>query len=382
MRNKITSILFILMLLTGAGLHLLLPDRVYSERERRKLEPLPDVSARSILSGEFGRKLETYLADQFPGREDWVALQTITERILGKRESGGVYYADDGYLIEACRSLNNRQLAANTQAVKALQDELDGLGIPMHTLLVPTASQILHDKLPPYAPNADQQTVTDYVTEKGLHTVVVSPILSEHKDEYIYYKTDHHWTSLGAYYAYAAWMQSKGQRADRLDAWQKETLATDFRGTTYNKVNDPWAAYDTIDAYYKNVEHSVDYNRGYYVTKSIYERRYLDCRDKYAVFLNSNQETTVVRRKTDPNGTETREMEDDPGGKLLIIKDSYANTFAQFVVDDYAETHLIDLRFFRGSVLQYIREQGITEVLVLYSIPDFAAETAIPHCSR
>lgn len=161
----------------------------------------------------------------------------------------------------------------------------------------------------------------------------VFDILSEHRDEYIYYKTDHHFTSLGAYYCCAAWMQAQGRTAQPLCAWQSQVLCDTFRGTTYNKVNAPFAAYDTITAYYKTLTHAVSYNGGNYVTDSIYERKHLSG------------------------------------------KDSYANCFAQFVVDGYAETHLIDLRFFRGSVSDYVAQNGITQVL--YNIPNFASDTSI-----
>ena len=164
-------------------------------------------------------------------------------------------------------------------------------------------------------------------------------------------------------YCYAAWMQAQGKTAEPLSAWQSQVLCDNFRGTTYNKANDPFAPFDTITAYYKTLTHTVRYNGGNYVTDSIYERKYLSGKDQYAAFLNSNQSTTVVS---------------GPGeGRLLILKDSYANCFAQFVIDDYAETHLIDLRFFQGSVTDYLAENGITQVLVLYNIPNFAADTAI-----
>ena len=84
------------------------------------------------------------------------------------------------------------------------------------------------------------------------------------------------------------------------------------------------------------------------------------------MFFNSNQSTTKIIGNGD--------------GKLLILKGSYANTFGQFVVDDYAETHLIDMRFFKGKVSGYITENGITEVLVLYNIPNFCEDAAAATC--
>ena len=368
MHNKITTALFCLMLLAGAAAHLLLPDRIYSESEKRTLQQKPSVSRQSVFSGEFGRETESYLADQFPGRDSLVAVKTICERLSGKRESGGVYYADDGYLIDIYRSWNGAQTTANVTALKMLQNAMDEAGIPTLTMLVPTAARILSDKLPPYAQTANEQSVLDYAARRGLRLCDVTETLNAHKEEYIYYKTDHHWTSLGAYYAYAAWMHERGLTAAPLEEWTKECLSDIFRGTTYNKVNDPLAAHDTIDAYYRSTAHTVNYNRGYYVTDTIYERSYLAGRDQYGVFLNSNQETTVI---TGPGS-----------GKLLILKDSYANCFAQFPVDDYAETHLIDMRFFRGSVRKYISDNGITEVLVLYNIPNFTSDIAVARCSR
>lgn len=236
----------------------------------------------------------------------------------------------------------------------------------MKVMLVPTASEVLSDKLPAFAPNAEQHSVIEYAKKQGLDVVDVTEALSEHEDEYIYYKTDHHWTSLGAYYAYAEWVRSKGGTPEPLSDWTKRVLCEDFRGTTYSKVNYPFAPYDTIDAYYRQENHAVDYNNGDYVTDSIYEEKFLDGSDKYAVFFNSNQSTTKITGNGD--------------GKLLILKDSYANTFGQFVVDDYAETHLIDMRFFKGKVSEYIAQNGITEVLVLYNIPNFCEDTGAAKC--
>ena len=363
MRNKILSSVFCLLLAAGVLCGLFLPDKYYSESEKRTLTQKSAISISNFPSGEMGTVLEKYLADQFPLRDGWITLKTLTERLSGKTEISGVYFGKDGYLIDAFVSYDPAQFSANLAALVRLSEALKAENVPMQVLLVPTAAEILSDKLPAYAPNLDQKALLDYAKAQGLDTVNVFDILSEHKDEYIYYKTDHHFTSLGAYYCYAAWMEAQGKTALPLSAWQSQELCNNFRGTTYNKVNDPFAPFDTITAYYKTLTHTVSYNGGNYVTDSIYERKYLSGKDQYATFLNSNQATTVVS-----GGGE---------GKTLILKDSYANCFAQFVVDDYAETHLIDLRFFRGSVTDYIQENGITQVLVLYNLPNFAADTSL-----
>ena len=366
MRNKILPLLFCLLILAGTVSHLLLPDKYFSTHEKRTLKQFPKISWKSILSGKFSDEVETYLADQFPLRDGWVAVKTLAERGLGKQESGGVYFAKDGYLIEIHREFDEAQLTRNFQAIKRLQDRLDREGISLRVILAPTAGEILQEKLPAFAPNADQRAVIARAKQQGLRIVDVTDGLLAHKDASLYYKTDHHWTSLGAYYAWAVWMEARGEAPAPLSAWTREQLTDCFRGTTYAKVNVPFAAYDTVEAYYKTLNRQVTYNGGSYVTDSIYERKYLDGSDQYAVFFNSNQADTVA----EGSGT----------GRLLIIKDSYANCFAQFCVDDFEETHLIDLRFFRGSLQKYISENGITEVLILYNIPNFAVDTAVSRC--
>lgn len=360
MRNKIISILFCALLTIGIALSAIMPDKYYSESEKRLLTQKPVFTIKALISGKYGSDLEKYLEDQFPGRDGWITAKTLTELISGKKDIGGVYFGKDGYLIQKFDSYDKATLEKNVAALKKLSDSLSESGIEMKVMLVPTALDILSDKLPAFAPKVDQNEIIDFAKAAGLDVVDVTDALSAHKDEYIFYKTDHHYTSLGAYYVYAEYMKALGKTPDSLDKWQSEVLCDNFRGTTYSKVNYPFAPYDTITAYYKFENHKVDYNNGNYVTDSIYERKYLDGKDQYATFLNSNQATTVVSA----NGE----------GKLLIIKDSYANCFSQFVIDDFEETHLIDMRFFTGNITDYIAENGITDVLVLYNAPNFAAD--------
>lgn len=368
MRNKIITSVFCLLLAVGVISGFLVPDKYYSESEKRTLTQKNAISISDFPGGKMGTKIEKYLADQFPLRDGWITIKTLTERFSGKTQISGVYFGKGGYLIDAFTGYSQKQFYANIEALAKLSDSLKTAGIPTQVMLVPTSAQILSDKLPAYAPGLDQKAFLEYAKAQGLDAVNVFDILSAHKSEYIYYKTDHHFTSLGAYYCYVAWMQSQGKTAEPLSAWHSKELCDNFRGTTYNKVNYPFAATDVITAYYKTLTHTVSYNGGNYVTDSIYEFKYLKGKDQYATFLNSNQSTTVVSG----NGE----------GKLLILKDSYANCFSQFVIDDYAETYLIDLRFFKDSVTDYIEENGITQVLVLYNIPNFAQDTAIAKTVR
>ncbi len=368
MKNKVITFVFCLLLTVGIISGILTPDKYYSESEKRTLTQKSAISIVDFPTGKMGTALEKYLSDQFPARDNWITVKTLSERISGKTEISNVYFGKDGYLIDSFTNYNKAQFEANISTLVALNQKLQSQNISMQVMLVPTASHILSNKLPICAPNLDQKAFLDCAKSVGLSTVDVFSLLNEHSNEYIYYKTDHHFTSLGAYYCYSAWKQAQGKVPEPISAWQQQILCKDFRGTTYNKVNYPFSPHDTITAYYKNPNHTVNYNDGNYVTDSIYERKYLNGKDQYATFLNSNQATTVIKG----NGE----------GKLLILKDSYANCFAQFVIDDYAETHLIDPRFFRKSVSDYIAENDITQVLVLYNIPNFASDTAISQAAR
>ena len=230
----------------------------------------------------------------------------------------------------------------------------------MNTILVPMAAQVLTDKLPAYAPVADYTAILQVLTDAGVDTTDVLSALAAHSGENIYYRTDHHWTSLGAYYAYCAWRSIE----PNADEWTQEVLCDNFHGTTWNKVPLPSVPAEEITAWYQHPTHHVSYNNGQYETESIYERKYLSGSDQYAVFLNSNQAQAVIEGS-------------GKSGKLLLIKDSYGNTFSQFPVEDYAEVHVIDLRFFNGDVVEYAKENSITDTLVLYGTQNFAKDTNI-----
>ena len=360
MRNKIITSFFCLLLAVSALIGLLMPDRYYSEREKRTLTQKPKFTVANFISGEFSDELEKYLTDQVPLRDGWVTMKTYMELAIGKRESVGVYICKDKYLMDKFTSYSKKQLVANAAALVDLQEKLAAEGISMNTILVPMAAQVLTDKLPAYAPVADYAAILQVLTDAGVDTTDVLSALVAHSSENIYYRTDHHWTSLGAYYAYCAWRGIE----PNVDEWTQEVLCDDFYGTTWNKVPLPTVPAEEFTAWYKHINRSVSYNNGQYETDSIYERKYLSGSDQYAVFLNSNQAQTVIEGS-------------GKSGKLLLIKDSYGNTFSQFPVEDYAEVHVLDLRFFKGDVTEYAKENGITDTLVLYGTQSFVKDTRL-----
>ena len=232
MRNKIITSFFCLLLAFSTLAGLLLPDRYYSEREKCTLTQKPKFTVADFISGKFSDNLESYLTDQVPLRDDRVTLKTYLELAVGKRESGGIYLCKDQYLMDEFTSYSKKQLAANAAALADLQEKLAAEGVSMNTILVHMAAQVLTDKLPAYAPAADYAAIFQVLTDAGVDTVNVWSTLAAHSGENIYYRTDHHWTSLGAYYAYCAWRDIEPAAGE----WTQEILCGNFRGTTWNKV--------------------------------------------------------------------------------------------------------------------------------------------------
>lgn len=363
MKNRIIAFYFVLMLVFGAVFETMTPDREYSEQEKRNLMQRSDILKNTDRMGKrFGDNVEEYLTDQFPKRDNIVTIKTMSDIIMGKREAGGVFIGKDNYLIDTFPEYDKKIFNKNLKNMAEFRKKLAENKIQCREMLVPASVEILSDKLPKYACHISQKKLISEAGQKVPGIIDITDVLKAHKNEQIYYKSDHHWTSMGAYYAYVEWKKSLGMRAKPLSSWKKEILCDDFKGTTWNKVSLPGTKYqDEIIGYYHNKKRRVSYNNDYYVADSIYENSYLKGKDKYGVFFNSNQVLTTIQ-----GGGKK--------GKLLLVKDSYANTFAQFVIDDYKEVQMIDMRFFRGDLASYTISNKFDDVLVLYGCSGFATE--------
>ena len=363
-KDKIISLVFVGILLAGFLWNILTPVRAYSERENRYLQGRPTLSMDRVLSGQFGKDFETYTTDQFPMRDAWVSLKTMAGLAMLRPDNGRVYFGKQHRLFEIPEPADAALQEKNCLAVAGFLEKVtrEYPEIRASVLLAPTATTVLEGALPACAPVADEAgLILRQRRALGESVVFCDPtpaLLGQLDRESLYYRTDHHWTSLGAYYAYCAW---RGIQPNA-DEWTQEILCGNFRGTTWNKVPLPTVPAEEIAAWYKHINRSVSYNNGQYETDSIYERKYLSGSDQYAVFLNSNQAQTVIEGS-------------GKSGKLLLIKDSYGNTFSQSPVEDYAEVHVLDLRFFKGDAVDYAKENGITDALVLYGVQNFVKDT-------
>ena len=354
-----TALVFCLFLGGFALAHVILPDRSFSEVENRYLQTLPTFTWSGLKDGSYTADLETYLEDQFPLRDDWMGLKNRYEYLLGQREFSGVYYCGDRLIARVDES---ERAWSNLEYIRQLAEKSE---IPVYLGLIPTAAQIWKDLLPEGAPSFDQEAYLEQAA--GLADVDVDLLgaLSAHSDEAIYYRTDHHWTSLGAYYGYAAILEAMGMEPQPLG--EKTTVSTAFNGTLYSTSGIHWLQPDEIDTYVPDQGVTVTANTGAeLVTGGLYVPEKLEGKDKYTYFLGGNQPLYILEN---PNATTDK--------KLLVVRDSYADSLAPFLSQDFAEIHLVDLRYYRVPVAAYAQEMGADAILVAYSVDNFQKDTDV-----
>lgn len=342
-------------------LSLLLPDRDFSPLENRYLQDVPTLSLDALHSGEFMEDAEAYTSDHIVGRDLWVSLKAWCERLSGKQENNGAYFAGQDTLIKRVDTPDPEALAGKMTALDKLVANVD---VPVYFGLIPSAADIWSDRLPAGAPTADEQTIIrDMYAATQAIPIDVRAQLAAHAQQELYYRTDHHWTSLGAYYGYAALMQAIGMEPVPLDHYEKTTVSDGFYGTTFSSSGVRWVAPDRIDTYVPDQGITVtSYFDAQPAPGSLYVDRFLEEKDKYSYFLGGNQPLCVI------------ETPHTDAPKVLVIRDSYADSMAPFLTAHFSQIHLYDLRYNWNSVKEYVADNGIDHVVVMYSISNFATD--------
>ena len=339
-------------------------DRLFSETENRVLASKPTFSAEALFVGDYTEKFETYITDQFVSRDRWIRIKTYTDVLLQKQEINGVYLGADGYLLEQ-HLPQNYTVAQETNKIDLLEKLVERWDA--RVMLVPTADNILADKMPAYAPYYDETRLLAQVEDRigKEHCVDVYAMLKEHAGEEIYYRTDHHWTSLGAYYGYLAWVEAMGYSAADYERGALETVTEDFLGTLHSKINLEMEG-EPIQFFPATVSRPMtvtyDLKR---TSDSCYEKSHLDTKNKYAFFLDDNH--ALVEIDTDYHN----------GKVLFVIKDSYANCFVPLLIPHYEKIYVLDLRYYNGKLFEFMEKyepgEGM-DVLILYNCIHFLEE--------
>ena len=346
-------------------LNLITPDREYSENENRKLSQMPAFSFSALADGSYFSGLGNYIADQFAGRDFWISLNLGFSQLTGAREAGGVYLCADNYLMEIPGEPNHESVARNLEAINAFTAAHGNLKVYM--TVVPNAVTVHADKLPANAPCRDQ--IADITGIKntlvGVEFLDVTDALLAHSEEMLFYRTDHHWTSLGAKYAFDFMAPRMGIETP-VEQYTVYTVSNSFEGTLSSKSGSH-AVRDVVDIYAPTtgIEYYVTYANDQSSICSMYVRSALEQKDHYTVFFGGNHGRLDITTTA------------NTGRSLLIFKDSYANCFIQFLYPYFDHITMIDPRYYYDNVETVIRSEAVTDVLFLYNANTFLGDTAL-----
>lgn len=357
--ENIIGMLFILVLFLFMFINLAVPDREMSEKENRMLETRPALSMSTVLDGEFMEQWENYQSDQFAGRDFWRSVKVFLDRLGGSRMENGVYIGKSGQLLEEIEVPDDGQSEANLSAIVDFAEKYPD--VQTSVMLVPDAACILSDRLPAFAGVEDQKQLLGVAKQRlgdDVNWIDAVSVLNNHVSDKLYYKTDHHWTTLAAFYVFRESAVSLGIDGEVGENFASYTISDDFNGVLASKSGVGLSEKETIDIYVPTqgdddvVVNYVDEGRK---TTSLYDSSKLETRDQYGVFLGGNSSVIDIR-------TVSPEKK-----RLLVLKDSFANCFIPFLAPYYREIVVVDPRYYSGTIGDIMDTYRITDALVLYS---------------
>lgn len=368
----IPAVVFLIFIYGMALWFLFSPKTDYSSSEKRYLQKFPDANVEKVLSGEFGSEFETFFADRFPQRNTWVGLNAYTTLAEGNNGASGVYNCKNGYLINKPVSTDNN-LDKNVGAVVDFAKTIDA---PTTVMLVPSTGYIADDVLPTFHDKYnDDEDISKISSTLSKEKIGFVDLRERFKSEYkngsqLYYKTDHHWTTKGAYTGYQELCKALGVTPID-DSTLKKDSYPDFYGTTYSSSGFWLTPPDNIEIWSnpknsdKNISVKITEGANVKTSGSMYFTDHLKEDDKYPVFIDGNHALTEITNTNAKNGT------------ILLIKDSFSHSLAPFLAENYSKVVLVDLRYYKESVSQLVSTYNPEQVVVLYGIDNLATDTDI-----
>ncbi|MDR0198022.1 MAG: hypothetical protein LBI36_07400 [Oscillospiraceae bacterium] len=381
LHKKLLVIIFAAMMFAlSAATFVFMPKGAspFSEDENRFLSPFVKPTVTNVFARadkpeykpkSFMDYFDLWFADRFIMRKNWIVLNNDILAMSGKTEINGVF-TRGGRMMQVWRDYDaattDRVLSAMNGFAERAPD------ISCYFLLAPTSQEIYGDTLPPNAGAGNQKAFIKYCYESLENIVTVDAYnpLYENRERYIYYRTDHHWTTFGAYLAYYAACEKMGLTPFEPGAFDVEHVSSDFRGTLYSKTLNSKITPDVVSFYNLaqfaplNITLKVNTGTGIDEYDSLYFREYLDKKDKYAAFLGTNAPITDIF--TDLENNEK---------SLLIFKDSYAHCLIPFLANHYKRITVLDMRYIETDIRYFVDLSEYGQVLFLYNAVTFSEES-------
>ena len=401
--------MFFLLIFFGGFLFFILPKDIISQNEKRKLTQLPIINLVSIFNGRFEYEFDSYYNDNFIFRNHLINLANSIKEKFGYKNNEIRYYSkpvkvrksnsskknlkpiasgSDSLELdnESASEIESDSESCNYENIKSVivykkraiqifggskkrmskfasliykyKTEISGMK-NVYCMAIPVGSDFY---LPKKFSKTNEKNSILYLYQKmdtSIRCVNVYDELAPHKNEYIQFNTDHHWTGRGAYYAYRAFCRTAGITCLPIDKLERRVIKK-FLGTLY---------YYTLSESLKENIDSVEYfkipnqTKAYYFNKGISNPKstklyaeYARGGNSYGVFLGSD--FPLMKIVSDVKN----------GRKILQIKDSYGNAFAPFLSAHYEEVYIIDYRYFEGNVKELVKKYGITDLIFTHNI--------------
>lgn len=367
---------FCLVIFGVSGLHIATEDSKFSESENRVLGEFPKLSVATIADGSFMRDFETYLTDQFPFRDGIISLKTLADRIVGKNEENGVYIGKDGFLFDSQTSLDSKHIKGIGKAVLAFKEKHSDLETAF--ILAPNSTYVYSEYLPEYLELPDQRwlirAVHKQIDDETILWPAAANILKKNASEaQLYYKTDHHWTTRGAYLLFKeiclGWELEESSKAiDKRFKFYE--VSNTFKGTLAS-TSGVHSTKDRVEiclpkksegTYVVNFESSGE------KTASLFFKDKLQQKNQYEVFMGGNYDKVIISTVS------------QSGRSLLLIKDSYANCMIPMLTPYFSKIVVIDPRYLTDSLDSIVKENDFSHMLYLYNINTLLEDNSLVPC--
>lgn len=342
--------------------YIFVPKTDFSQLEKRYLKELPEISAQKILSGEFGNEIETYMADHMPLRDFFVGVNSYFELLTYQGRVSDVYLTKDNALVEAPVKMNEAGIEKNMKAINKFSDQLD---IPVDFMLVPSSGWASRNNISEpsneYMDSENIEKIYSMCSPK-LNTVNVT---NQFDSPSMYYKTDHHWNSLGAYSAYESYMKAIGKPYRVKDEFTVEKVEG-FYGSTYSRAALWLTSPEEIELWTGSKNITVTNEADSMGHNGVFYKERLDETDKYTVFLDGNHSVVKIHNPQ----AKTKET-------ILVVRDSYSNCLGGFLCETYENVILVDLRYYKKPISELCKTEGADNVLICYSLHNFLTDANI-----
>ncbi|MST62813.1 hypothetical protein FYJ71_07510 [Peptostreptococcus anaerobius] len=367
---RVLSVGFVVLLFVVMFLNIITPTSKTSVAENRELQQRPSMSLSRLLDGKFASEYTKFLSDQFINRDGLIKIKAKFDLMTGKKEINGVYIAKNDYLMEGFKRSDDNSTLSKLSEINKFTNNNTGLKVSM--MLVPNKVEIYSNLLPKSNPNNSQKEYVNFVKknlDSKIKVVELFDVFEKNKNNIdLYFKTDHHWTTDGAYLAYVEYCKALNLEPINENMLERNLASDSFKGSLYYKNGAEIGFPDELYLYLNKNEDKpvlVKYYDDLKKVPTLYDVSKLQGRDPYEVFTGGNHTQIKIRTNIDTKR------------KLLVVKDSYANAMLPFLVNNFSEITVVDLRYFTGSLQDVIQNNELTDVLFLNNINTFNTDSSI-----